>query len=73
MSHPKVVREHPERLGDDLIWGVKGPHGIAAEIGRSERETYYLISRKLIPFRKLGPKTIISSRSELRRHFATKG
>jgi hypothetical protein len=54
-----------DRLGDDLIWGVKGKDGIAAFLGIPERKAYYLVSRGKIPVRKLGPKTILASRSEL--------
>jgi hypothetical protein len=66
MAHPKVVREHPERLNADLIWGVKGKQGIAAELGIPERRAYHLIHKNLIPHRKLGPKTIVAFRSALK-------
>jgi hypothetical protein len=66
MAYPKVVVEHPERLAEDLIWGVKGPNGIAAELGTTERHAYYLIQSGKIPHRKLGPRTIVASRSALR-------
>ena len=36
---------------DDLIWGVTA---IAAEIRRSERQTYHLIQTKQIPTQKVG-------------------
>jgi hypothetical protein len=36
---------------DDLIWGVEA---IAAEIKRSERQTYNLIRTKQIPTQKVG-------------------
>jgi hypothetical protein len=51
-------------LVDDLLWGTRA---IANEIGRSLHETQYLIRIRAIPFAKLGPKTIIASRRQLRR------
>jgi hypothetical protein len=36
---------------DDLIWGVEA---IAAEIRRTERQTYHLIQTKQIPTQKVG-------------------
>jgi hypothetical protein len=54
------------RLADDLIWGVKGPKGIAAEIGTTERHARYLIDKGIIPTGKAGHKTIFAFRSELR-------
>ena len=71
MAHPKLVREHPERLAEDLVWGVKGPNGIAAELGVPERRAYHLIHKGLIPFKKLGPKTIVALRSELKHFLAS--
>jgi hypothetical protein len=57
-------------LTDDVIWGVDGEHGIAAELGISASRAYYLISKGAIPVKRLGHRTITASRSELRRHFA---
>ena len=54
-------------LADDVIWGVGGERGIAAEIGRSPQQTYYLIARGKLPVTKLGHRTIIASRKQLRR------
>ena len=56
-------------LADDLIWGVEGENGITAEIGRTPAQTYYLISKNKLPVKKLGHRTIIASRKELRRLF----
>ena len=53
-------------LADDLIWGISGDDGIAAFLGISDRQCYYLAARGKIPVRKLGPKTIVGSKSELR-------
>ena len=52
---------------DDLIWGVNGKRGIAAELGLSPAQVYYLIARGKLPVRKLGHRTIAASRTELRR------
>jgi hypothetical protein len=54
----------PESLANDVIWGVQG---IADEIGRSPQQTYYLIARGKLPVHKLGHRTIIASRKQLRR------
>jgi hypothetical protein len=67
----QMAKSNPERLADDLIWGVKGENGIAAELGITERHAYYLIAKGIIPTRKLGPKTIIASRSVLRARFGS--
>jgi hypothetical protein len=56
-----------ESLADDTIWGVGGERGIAAEIGRTPQQTYYLIAQGKLPVRKLGHKTIVASRKQLRR------
>jgi excisionase family DNA binding protein len=55
-----------DRLADDLIWGISGNDGIAAYLGLSERRTYYLVERGKLPVHRLGPKTIVASKSELR-------
>lgn len=57
-------------LAADLIWGVSGEHGIAREINRSESETYYLIASGALgdAVKKLGHRTIVASRTKLRRH-----
>ena len=57
-------------LADDLVWGVRGENGIAAEIGRSEAETYYLIRSGKLTVRKPGRRTIVASRAQLRRDLA---
>ena len=60
----------PESLADDTIWGVGGENGIAAAIGRTPQQTYYLIARGKLPVTKLGHRIIIASREKLRRHLA---
>jgi hypothetical protein len=52
-------------IAEDKISGVKN---IAREINESERRTYYLLERRLIPAGKLG-NTWIASRSALRKHY----
>jgi len=54
-------------LADDVIWGIRGKRGIAAEIGITPARAYYLASRGKLPIRKLGHRTIVASRAELRR------
>jgi hypothetical protein len=71
MAYPKIITERPEKLADDLIWGVKGPNGIAAELGTTVRHAYYLISKGAIPVRKLGARTVVASRSKLRERFGS--
>ena len=53
-------------LSDDLVWGVKA---LAVEIGRTERQTFHLLERGLIPGRKLGGRWV-ASRSALRQSLA---
>jgi len=57
-------------LSDDLLWGACD---IAKFVGLPLRKTYYLIARGKLPARKLGPKTIVASRSELRAFLAAQG
>jgi hypothetical protein len=64
--HPKKS----EPLRDDLIWGVDGENGIAAELGIPTSKAYYLISTGAIPVRRHTHKIITASRRELRRRFA---
>ncbi len=49
---------------DDVLWGVPA---IANFIGRSIHEAQYLIRTKAITVGRLGPKTIIASKRQLRR------
>jgi hypothetical protein len=55
-------------LADDLVWGVDGPNGIAAEIGCTREQTYYLIKQGRLPVKKIGYRTIVASREQLRLH-----
>jgi hypothetical protein len=54
-----------EPLRDDLIWGIRG---IAAEIGKSERQAFHLVDTGAIPASKIGGR-IVASRARLREHF----
>jgi hypothetical protein len=56
---------HGQTLAEDLIWGAKP---IAAEIGRSERQTFYLLENGQLPAQRIGGRWV-ASRSALRRHF----
>lgn len=55
---------------DDIVWGVEGPGGIAAVIGRTPVQTYYLIRKNRLPVRKLGHRTIVASRRRLLEYIA---
>lgn len=57
--------KQPQEPSGDLLWGAKA---IAEHIRRSKRQTYYLIENELIPFKRVGPKTIVGSRSQLDAH-----
>jgi hypothetical protein len=52
-------------LGRDLIWGVTS---IAAEIGRTERQAFYLLEHGKIPAKKVGGRWC-ALRSGLRQFF----
>jgi hypothetical protein len=60
----------PEPLVDDVIWGIKGKHGIAAELGLKPEQVYYLHRRGQLPIRRLGHRTLAASRTALRAWFA---
>ena len=60
----------PFDLSDDIIWGVKGPNGIAAFLGVDERKARHLIDLGVIPVRRHGHRTISASRRELRQIFS---
>ena len=66
MSHDDA---EAEKLNSDLIWGTPA---IAAEIGKTLRETQYLIRKNKLPIGRLGPKTIFSSRKKLRQFLTPK-
>jgi hypothetical protein len=59
-SQPKLA------IADDIVWGVAGEHGIAAELGIPEGRAYYLIAQGKIPVTRLGHRTILASRKRLR-------
>jgi hypothetical protein len=68
-SPPPKARLTSGALADDLIWGVAGEDGIAAEIGRKPSEVYALIASGKLghAVTKLGHRTIIASRRKLQR------
>lgn len=69
-SYPNYrLVERLEEPADDLLWGVPR---IAKFIGKSLTETQYLIRMGLLPIGRLGPKTIFSSKKELRHHLTPK-
>ena len=49
-------------LDGDLLWGIAA---IARYIGRSQRQTYYLVARGAVPAKKLGARTIAARKSEI--------
>jgi hypothetical protein len=53
-------------LDDAPIWGAGN---IAKEIRQSERTTFYMLERKLLPAKKIGNRWV-SNRRALRRHLA---
>jgi hypothetical protein len=56
-----------DALGDlDLIWGLEG---IAKAIGRSVRQTQYMLSRGVLPAKQVGNRWVIE-RSKLVKFFA---
>ena len=52
---------------DDIVWGVDG---IAREIKRPKRQTQYLIDKRKIRVDRIGPKTIVTTRTKLQQEFA---
>jgi hypothetical protein len=54
-------------LAGDLIWGVKD---VAAFIGQTERQAFYLVATGQIPIGKVGGR-IVASRAALRARFAS--
>jgi hypothetical protein len=53
-------------LAADIIWGIEGPHGIAAEIGRTPAQTRWLIKIGRLRVKKHGRRTYSASRKQLR-------
>jgi hypothetical protein len=60
---------HQPTISDDICWGVQA---IAREIGRSKTETEYLIRSGMITVSRLGKKTLIASKRQLRRDLTQK-
>jgi hypothetical protein len=58
------VRMTEKSIGEDLIWGCRA---IAAELNQSERQTFHLLERGLLPAGKVGEKWV-GSRKALRAH-----
>jgi hypothetical protein len=56
-------------LAADLLFGVIGPRGIAAFLGLPSPKVYYLIAQGKIPVVKMGHRTIIASKTRLRKLF----
>ena len=60
------VRPSAPAEGLDLVWGCRA---IARRIGKSERQTYYLLEENLIPAKKIG-KEWCTTEKALHQHFA---
>jgi hypothetical protein len=60
-QHPD---DKPPAINADVLWGAQA---IADELGVSLQRVYYLIRERKIPFSKIGNKTIVASRRQLRR------
>ena len=48
-----------------IVWGIEGPHGIAAEIGRTVAQTRWLISQGKLRVKKHGRRTFSALRQHL--------
>jgi hypothetical protein len=56
-----------EDLASDILWGCKA---IGKFLGiKEERKVYYMVERKQIPTKKIGHRTLVASRRELRKLF----
>jgi hypothetical protein len=66
MSKDAATAEKQAALSDDLIWGAQA---IADELGIPLQRVYYFIRIGKLPVNKIGTKTIIASRRQLRRFF----
>jgi hypothetical protein len=66
-SQLEATMSNKDRIADDIVWGVDGEDGIAAELGIPKERAYYLIAQGRIPVTRLGHRTIIASRKQLRR------
>lgn len=53
-------------LKDDLVWGARA---IAQEIGRGERQTFYMLERGELPAKKVCGRWV-GSKAKLRTHLA---
>jgi hypothetical protein len=64
------MSKRDRELSSDIIWGVAA---IAAYIGRTDRQTYYLVETGAIPAKKVGVRRIAARKSELDRALAHGG
>ena len=65
MTDQPTSKPVQNNLADDLIWGAQQ---ISEEIGKSLRQTTYLIGVGAIPTSRVG-KRVVASRARLRAHF----
>lgn len=57
----------PSNLPSDILWGADA---IARCINRSRSQTFYLIRKRRIPVKQIGPRTLLARKSELDRALA---
>jgi hypothetical protein len=54
---------------DDVLWGIRGPGGIAAFLRKKPYEVEYLIRKGRLPVRKHSHKIVTASKAQLREYF----
>lgn len=64
MTDDATDSQQQSTLGADLLWGVQA---MADELGLTLTEMQYLIRKKRISVTRLGPKTLVTSKPQLRR------
>ena len=57
-----MSQQKQKQSSGDLLWGAKA---IADHIQRTERQTQYLIENDMIPVKRLGPKTLVGSKTQI--------
>jgi hypothetical protein len=63
MSGHKARVHLNEQDNADILWGAEA---IAQYVGLDLRRTYYLLAKGALPSKKLGARTIVARKSELR-------
>jgi len=65
MSRKPALSEAPSLSGSNIVWGIEGPGGIAAEINRTPAQTRWLISQGRLRVKKHGHRTYSALREHL--------